>query len=772
MSKRDVMKISIIVPIIVNILVNAIPIILILIPLLFIKDTMAKLYKRVVMGITVFYLVYFVLPAVFQMNYNIDKMDYSKGPAVLAGILYFIAKTGSTVINYFQLSVLNFTFIFLIAPFISILFLWGRLRKEDNKSFRKKLFIVTFDIKKSPREMIIDKLKSGDWSEEKRLFKLLVVLLPISLYLLTTILKIAGLEVANIQDNETALGWFLEVFFIYLAAFLFGIHLLKASNLSFKGRFIGEKLEEDVNSSLMAVGVPISALSVLLFAVEYQSSITLIIYFFGYFLMAAFIFVTYLVIFEPICIIMLIKIVNRIKDKKIGDEMEKGSENEEGEEEAKKRAKIRANIKADNNKQMGDYFIPAVMGFIMAIVFILVIGIINFVGVAISGVNDLSQLLSIINSAQFSNTEPLELASIIETMTIFNSGSLILLMFIGGIILAWNIRISKKITTTIIIFSISFILVSILLGLGPYIFGYQEDIRWVTGKLVSTNVFSGDYYVYTMRTAFLNANFDNPILYYLAIPYNYTRYISSFIIWGVLLYYIRTNFFTKTIHREKTVEQITYSQLEQIPTYNNFLHKEYLITITQDYKLEKEEREEILEMLEAFKKGKYNYEIFMDSEEENKRLYITLRYMTQNKWVEWWIPEYSFIFERAELQSLYVMYGDGRDVFSYMFKESETDPALVAGMFSAITSFIRETTKSKDLLRTIDHGDTKVIIEYGEYVFGALFADRETTQIRSQLKRFINEFEKRHREVLKNWNGNMSPFQKDDKLLKQIFELD
>ena len=146
--------------------------------------------------------------------------------------------------------------------------------------------------------------------------------------------------------------------------------------------------------------------------------------------------------------------------------------------------------------------------------------------------------------------------------------------------------------------------------------------------------------------------------------------------------------------------------------------------------------------------------------------------MSKRKNLLWWEPEFSFTNELAELDSMYTMYDDGRDVFSYKFKESSTaDPGLVAGMFSAITSFIKETTKSADLLRTIDHGDTKVIIEYGKYVFGAIFADRETVEIRSKLAAFVAEFERRHSDVLKKWDGNCTPFVNDEILLKEIFEI-
>ena len=43
--------------------------------------------------------------------------------------------------------------------------------------------------------------------------------------------------------------------------------------------------------------------------------------------------------------------------------------------------------------------------------------------------------------------------------------------------------------------------------------------------------------------------------------------------------------------------------------------------------------------------------------------------------------------------------------------ESKVEPALVAGLFSAITSFAKEAVRSEQLLKTIDHGDVVLTIE-------------------------------------------------------------
>ena len=71
-------------------------------------------------------------------------------------------------------------------------------------------------------------------------------------------------------------------------------------------------MENDTYSSLMSVGTPISVLSMLLFIVEAVqlndfNAFMFVLYVFGYYIMAAFIFVTMIAIFEPIAILILIK---------------------------------------------------------------------------------------------------------------------------------------------------------------------------------------------------------------------------------------------------------------------------------------------------------------------------------------------------------------------------------------------------------------------------------------------------------------------------------
>ena len=353
----------------------------------------------------------------------------------------------------------------------------------------------------------------------------------------------------------------------------------------------------------------------------------------------------------------------------------------------------------------------------------------------------------------------------------------IIIVVATGIVIGYSFKQNKNLFINSIIIFVFLLVEAIIFQFLTSVpifsfFGDSGSTYWVTGKFVQTNVFGPQ--VFTLRTALVEILFanENIILYALSVPFQYTRYFVALFLIGLTFHYIRQDFITKTVKREGYVDQITFARIDFLPTYEQCQEVNYLLSIPKSYRPSEDERDEVKRLMYECRNGITVGELMPEIVGERDRLYVTIKYMTKRKHLLWWEPEFSFTNERAELDSMYTMYEDGRDVFSFKFKESSTaDPGLVAGMFSAITSFIKETTKSADLLRTIDHGDTKVIIEYGKYVFGAIFADRETVEIRTKLAAFVAEFERRHGDILKKWDGNCTPFANDEVLLKEIFEI-
>ena len=90
-------------------------------------------------------------------------------------------------------------------------------------------------------------------------------------------------------------------------------------------------------------------------------------------------------------------------------------------------------------------------------------------------------------------------------------------------------------------------------------------------------------------------------------------------------------------------------------------------------------------------------------------------------------------------------------------------------MLSAITSFVKETTKSTQYLKSIDHGDVVLMIEYNPKFFVAMLTNRETPDLRMKLKRFVEEFDKQYSDKIREGVVVLEQFQDAVNLVREIF---
>jgi len=726
-----------------TILYNILPIIILSIPYFFLKKRfIGKLYFRFLLGIIVFYLVYWVLPVIFQLTAT--PIELTGGDLGL-GIGYIAAHFGSLITLFATYPLINLPFIFFVAPLISIIHVWRRLRKEEG-STRDNLGLLTYQLNESPRELIRQGIMKGDWTREKEILKLLIVLLPISLYLLQVILTVSNLETVSLTTGETALGWFLEILFVYLATFIFSIELLYSSKIALKGRNFGETIRNQTYKSLYSVGAPISILSIVLFVAQYSESLLIVIYFFAYFLMASVIFILFLKFFEPISLLIFVKIIHWWKHRK---------------------EKLKS-ISSRNVIYIITYSILAVIGFLL--LNILVFNPIFITFFPNEG-ND------IVQSARFDQSQTLLYAFGFDLMNVFLFVILVVtptLLAVLSLVYALKKMRSKFLGyLTSLIILIGFSVFFMFLGANPII-NFAPDTYWITGQTSFTSVFGFDFY--TLRTAGLNADLSG-LLGVLSIPYIYTRYIFNIIIWSLIVRYMGKKFKTKNVSlNENTFEKTIFSNIDEFMYFDDYIKGDiqYLVTKGEDIdtiELEKE-RDEIKTFLNLLDKNKLLSEIVPVDEKEKQRFYFTLKYLYNNALIDIYEPEFSFRFEKIEKQALYVIYDDGRGIFDYSFVEAyDQDPGLISGMFSAITSFIKETTRSQDLLKTIDHGDIRILIEYRERIFGALFMKgQHSSDVRTYLEEFVDKFESKYSDVLKDWSGALSYFQGDKELVEKIFK--
>ncbi|MFX1365597.1 MAG: hypothetical protein ACFFCE_06480 [Promethearchaeota archaeon] len=729
-----------------TIILNVIPILILIIPYFFIrKKFLGKLYLRIYLGILIFYVVYWFLPIIFQTDISPENLEHTTD---IQGFGFLAAHFGSLVSLFAFYPLVTLPYIFFVTPFISVLYVWNRLRKEDG-STKSNLIHLTYQFTESPVKQIRRSILKSDWTREKEILKLLIVLLPISLYLLQVILSVSNLETDPVITGKTALGWFLEILFVYLAIFIFSIELLFSSQIALKGRYIGEDIRTQTYKSLYTVGAPISILSLLLFIAQYGSSILIILYFFAYFIMASVIFILFLKIFEPISILIFIKLIDWWKNRK---------------------QKVK-------NVNYTNFYYGIIIAFIAIILFFL-LNLIAFQPLFSIGFPDSS---NIIDSAQFIPSVNPTLSSAIsfDLMIVFNFIILELfpIIIMAGL-LAYILKYMKSTFLGLIIYFmviISFSALLSLLGI-PSLINFTPEEYWITGQTSYTTILNFNFY--TLRSAALDANLKG-VLGALALPYLYTRYVFNIIIWSLMIFYSRKLFKTKNIPLDdKNIEKVVFTTLTDYLSFDEYDQgsSEILISRKKDfYGKELElEREEVKELLNNLNEDKFLDVLRPEDENERKRFFFTLKYLFQKNLIDIWEPEFKYTFEKVEKQGLYIIYGDGRGVFNYAFKSEEAqDPGLVSGMFSAITAFIKEMTKSTETLKKIDHGDITILLEYGERIFGALFIKGiQSSEIRAPLKEFIQKFEAKYKNILKDWTGALQHFEseEDNRLIEEIFK--
>ncbi|MFX1409101.1 MAG: hypothetical protein ACFFA6_02015 [Promethearchaeota archaeon] len=726
--------------------INAIPIIVLFIPYLLIrKKAIANLYLRIYAGILVFYLMYWILPIIFQVGESPKELESTNNAA---GLGYLFAHLGSLISLFAYYPLVTLPFIFFLTPFISLIYVWNRLRKEEGPiAFNLKL--LTYNFTESPYKRIRDALIRNNWKREKEILKLMIVLLPISLYLLQVILTVSGLESDPLNTGETALGWFIEILFVYLAIFIFSIELLFSSQVALKGRYVGEEIRTQTYKSLYTVGAPISILSIILFVAQYLDSIFVTLYFFGYFIMASIIFVLFLKIFEPISLLIFIKIIDWWKNKKI------------------KRKTI----------NFTNFYYGIIFSF-LAVFFFLFLNMVALGPLYVMLFGNETQVQELIDTGKFLPpiSPTLENALSFDVMIIFNFLSVqVFPLIITVVLLYYTLKYLKSTflgffsyLPVILAFSILFAVLEV-----PSMFNFAPEEYWITGQTSVLPFFGFDFY--TFRTAALDANLSG-LLGVLAIPYLYSRYIFTALFWGIFILYIRKDFSSKNIPiEENLIESTVFATVGDYLSYDDYIQGkiQYLITKKPDILLEKieQEREEVKDILNALSKDTLLENIKPEDENEKKRFYFTLKYLYFNELIDIWKSEFKFTFERVEKQGLYIIYDDGRGIFNYPFnKDFAQDPGLVSGMFAAITSFIKEMTRSTQVLKKIDHGDITILLEYGKRIFGALFIKgTQSPEVRAKLKAFVDTFEQKYSDVLHDWTGALIYFKDDDKVVEEIF---
>jgi len=127
-------------------------------------------------------------------------------------------------------------------------------------------------------------------------------------------------------------------------------------------------------------------------------------------------------------------------------------------------------------------------------------------------------------------------------------------------------------------------------------------------------------------------------------------------------------------------------------------------------------------------------------------------------------------FCEPKIRSVYLIYEDGTPIYFHILDNMPSDPLLVSGALAGTSTLIREITQTKNGLKRIDYGDGEIIFERGKKIIMAVFTTLLTEEMRNKIAKAIKKIETRYKDILENWNGDLSKFGDLQKELEELLE--
>ncbi|RLI60632.1 MAG: hypothetical protein DRO93_06510, partial [Candidatus Thorarchaeota archaeon] len=104
-----------------------------------------------------------------------------------------------------------------------------------------------------------------------------------------------------------------------------------------------------------------------------------------------------------------------------------------------------------------------------------------------------------------------------------------------------------------------------------------------------------------------------------------------------------------------------------------------------------------------------------------------------------------------------MMRDTGLEVFAdYLDPRLTSDPSLVAGLITAVSSFTRELKEdTSGSLQSIIHQDIAVLLEHGKFTTCALLVSKDTSEARMLQRVFPSRFEREYADRLQAYMSGM-----------------
>ncbi|HKZ89365.1 MAG TPA: DNRLRE domain-containing protein [Thermoplasmata archaeon] len=128
---------------------------------------------------------------------------------------------------------------------------------------------------------------------------------------------------------------------------------------------------------------------------------------------------------------------------------------------------------------------------------------------------------------------------------------------------------------------------------------------------------------------------------------------------------------------------------------------------------------------------------------------------------------------RSIVEEVFLIYNSGVPlVHLSRTLKSDKDPDLIASMFTAIQSFMNQSFQSMGVgaVKGIELADHNVAVARGSYVLlVVLYRGHESSRLERRVTGVVEDIEKKYKDVLKNWNGDVDRLGGIKQFLEQLW---
>jgi len=122
------------------------------------------------------------------------------------------------------------------------------------------------------------------------------------------------------------------------------------------------------------------------------------------------------------------------------------------------------------------------------------------------------------------------------------------------------------------------------------------------------------------------------------------------------------------------------------------------------------------------------------------------------------------------IEGIFLIHRDGRMVTCYLSGRVKTKGQYsMTSMLTAIKEFVEEAFETRSTLKTLEHGDMKIVIETGEHVYLATMVSGPVPEgLRKVMRSCLSEIEGSFEEAGADWDGRLKNEKEIQKILSQV----